>query len=122
MGTTAFGDAMSGGVFATNTGGFAGNGALAAGVGAVESPAVAKAAAGRAGRAALTPAQMEARAQQRLEDDELIRQAQRGERDAFDQLVRRYDGAVLRLALHMLGNEQDAQDVHQEAFLKAYRH
>jgi RNA polymerase sigma-70 factor (ECF subfamily) len=65
---------------------------------------------------------MEARAQQRLEDDELIRQAQRGERDAFDQLVRRYDGAVLRLALHMLGNEQDAQDVHQEAFLKAYRH
>jgi RNA polymerase sigma-70 factor (ECF subfamily) len=29
---------------------------------------------------------------------------------------------VLRLALHMLSNEQDAQDVHQEAFLKAYRH
>ncbi|SEC12846.1 RNA polymerase sigma factor [Terriglobus roseus] len=122
MGTQAFGDAVSGGAFAANTGGFAGNGALVAGVVAVESPAVAKAAAGRAGRAALTPAQMEARAQQRLEDDELIRQAQRGERDAFDQLVRRYDGAVLRLALHMLGNEQDAQDVHQEAFLKAYRH
>lgn len=104
------------------TGSFAANGAFGPGVIAVESPAVAKAAAGRAGRAALTPAQMEARAQQRLEDDELIRQAQRGERDAFDQLVRRYDGAVLRLALHMLGNEQDAQDVHQEAFLKAYRH
>jgi len=65
---------------------------------------------------------VEARAQQRLEDDELIRQAQRGQRESFDQLVRRYDGAVLRLALHMLGNEQDAQDVHQEAFLKAYRH
>ncbi len=30
--------------------------------------------------------------------------------------------ACLRLALHMLGNEQDAQDVHQEAFIKAYRH
>jgi RNA polymerase sigma-70 factor (ECF subfamily) len=88
----------------------------------VESPEVAKVAAGRAGRAGLTPAQIEARAQQRLEDDELIRQAQAGRRDAFDQLVRRYDGAVLRLALHMLGNEQDAQDVHQEAFLKAYRH
>ncbi len=96
--------------------------AFAPGVVAVESPEVAKAAASRAGRAALTPAQIEARAQQRLEDDELIRQAQGGERDAFDQLVRRYDGAVLRLALHMLGNEQDAQDVHQEAFLKAYRH
>ena len=128
MGTQAFGDAISGGAFAANasfagnTAGFAGSGAFGPGVVAVESPAVAKAAAGRAGRAALTPAQMEARAQQRLEDDELIRQAQRGERDSFDQLVRRYDGAVLRLALHMLGNEQDAQDVHQEAFLKAYRH
>ncbi|MCU1320458.1 MAG: polymerase, sigma-24 subunit, subfamily [Acidobacteriaceae bacterium] len=70
----------------------------------------------------LTPAQMEARAQQRSEDDELIREAQRGERTAFDALVRRYDQSVLRLALHMLGNEQDAQDVHQEAFIKAYRH
>jgi RNA polymerase sigma-70 factor (ECF subfamily) len=36
--------------------------------------------------------------------------------------VRRFDQSVLRLALHMLGNEQDAQDVNQEAFLKAYRH
>jgi len=70
----------------------------------------------------LTQAQLEARAQQRIEDDELIRQAQRGERAAFDSLVRRYDQSVLRLALHMLGNEQDAQDVHQEAFIKAYRH
>jgi RNA polymerase sigma-70 factor (ECF subfamily) len=70
----------------------------------------------------LTPAQIEARAQQRAEDDDLIREAQRGDRAAFDSLVRRYDQSVLRLALHMLGNEQDAQDVHQEAFLKAYRH
>jgi RNA polymerase sigma-70 factor (ECF subfamily) len=70
----------------------------------------------------LTQAQMEARAQQRLEDDDLIREAQAGERTAFDALVRRYDQSVLRLALHMLGNEQDAQDVHQEAFIKAYRH
>ncbi len=70
----------------------------------------------------LTPAQVEARALQRTEDDELIREAQRGDRSAFDSLVRRYDQSVLRLALHMLGNEQDAQDVHQEAFLKAYRH
>jgi RNA polymerase sigma-70 factor (ECF subfamily) len=70
----------------------------------------------------LTPAQLEARAQQRIEDDELIREAQKGQRAAFDTLVRRYDQSVLRLALHMLGNEQDAQDVHQEAFIKAYRH
>jgi RNA polymerase sigma-70 factor (ECF subfamily) len=70
----------------------------------------------------LTQAQIEARALQRTEDDDLIREAQRGDRTAFDSLVRRYDQSVLRLALHMLGNEQDAQDVHQEAFLKAYRH
>jgi RNA polymerase sigma-70 factor, ECF subfamily len=70
----------------------------------------------------LTPAQLEARAQQRAEDDDLIREAQKGDRTSFDALVRRYDQAVLRLALHMLGNEQDAQDIHQEAFLKAYRH
>jgi len=69
-----------------------------------------------------TAAALEEKAQQRMEDAEFIRQAQRGERAAFDALVRRYDQQVLRLALHLLGNEQDAQDVHQEAFLKAYRH
>jgi RNA polymerase sigma-70 factor (ECF subfamily) len=73
-------------------------------------------------RAKLTAEQVEARQQQRAEDDDLIRAAQAGERTAFDALVRRYDRSVLRLALHMLGNEQDAQDVHQEAFIKAYRH
>jgi len=73
-------------------------------------------------RARLTAEQLEARQQQRAEDDELIRAAQKGDRSAFDALVRRYDRSVLRLALHMLGNEQDAQDVHQEAFIKAYRH
>ena len=94
-----------------------------AAVAGVESSPVAKAAAQTGSRGAkLTPAQMEARAQQRIEDDELIREAQKGERSAFDSLVRRYDQSVLRLALHMLSNEQDAQDVHQEAFIKAYRH
>jgi RNA polymerase sigma-70 factor (ECF subfamily) len=76
---------------------------------------------GRLG-AKMTQAQLDARALQRSEDDDLIREAQRGERSAFDSLVRRYDQSVLRLALHMLGNEQDAQDIHQEAFIKAYRH
>ncbi|MGB7199100.1 MAG: sigma-70 family RNA polymerase sigma factor [Acidobacteriaceae bacterium] len=58
----------------------------------------------------------------RLQDAELIREAQKGSRVAFDALVRQYDQAVLRLALHLTGSEQDAQDKHQEAFLKAYRH
>lgn len=73
-------------------------------------------------RSRLTAEQMEARQVQRAEDDELIRAAQAGDRSSFDTLVRRYDRSVLRLALHMLGHEQDAQDVHQEAFIKAYRH
>src|SRR5579872_3266337 len=58
----------------------------------------------------------------RVNDSELIREAQRGSRAAFEELVRQYDQPVLRLALHLTGSEQDAQDVYQEAFLKAYRH
>jgi RNA polymerase sigma-70 factor (ECF subfamily) len=51
----------------------------------------------------------------------LIREAQRGNRAAFEELVRHYDQAVLRLALHLTGSESDAQDIYQDAFLKAYR-
>lgn len=58
----------------------------------------------------------------RATETELIREAQKGSRTAFDALVRQYDHAVLRLALHLTGSEQDAQDIHQEAFLKAYRY
>lgn len=58
----------------------------------------------------------------RLNDSELIRASQRGDRGAFETLVRQYDQAVLRLALHLTGSEADAQDIYQEAFLKAYRH
>lgn len=58
----------------------------------------------------------------RAAENELIREAQRGSRTAFDTLVRQYDQAVLRLALHLTGSEQDAEDIHQEAFLKAYRY
>lgn len=94
-----------------------------AAVGAVKSTVMMPNAAAQSGtRTKLTAEQMDARQQQRAEDGELIRAAQKGDRQAFDALVRRYDRSVLRLALHMLGNEQDAQDVHQEAFLKAYRH
>jgi len=57
----------------------------------------------------------------RLDDASLIRAAQRGDRSAFEELVRHYDHAVLRLALHLTGSEAEAQDVYQDAFLKAYR-
>ncbi|HEU5451597.1 MAG TPA: sigma-70 family RNA polymerase sigma factor [Terriglobales bacterium] len=57
----------------------------------------------------------------RVDDTLLIREAQRGNRSAFEELVRNYDQAVLRLALHLTGSDSDAQDIYQEAFLKAYR-
>src|SRR5438128_8399923 len=57
----------------------------------------------------------------RIDDTMLIREAQHGNRAAFEELVRHYDNAVLRLALHLTGSEHDAQDIYQEAFLKAYK-
>ena len=56
-----------------------------------------------------------------VNDAELIRAAQQGDKAAFEELVRLYDQPVLRLALHLTGSEAEAQDIYQEAFLKAYR-
>ena len=56
-----------------------------------------------------------------LEETALIRAAQAGDRDAFEQLVRAYDQSVLRLAMNLLRSPEDAQDVYQEAFLRVYR-
>ena len=57
----------------------------------------------------------------RIDDTVLVREAQRGNRAAFEELVRHYDSAVLRLAMHLTGSEHEAQDIYQEAFLKAYK-
>src|SRR3954452_23381951 len=57
----------------------------------------------------------------RVEENTLIRAAQRGDSDAFEQLVRSYDSNVLRMALNLLHSEEDARDVYQEAFLRVYR-
>lgn len=46
---------------------------------------------------------------------------QRGDQDAFEQLVRAYDQSVLRLAMNLLRSPEDARDVYQEAFLRVYR-
>jgi len=51
----------------------------------------------------------------------LIREAQRGNQDAFERLVREYDRSVLRLAVNLLHSPDEARDVYQEAFLKVYR-
>ena len=64
---------------------------------------------------------MAGQASGRIDDTLLVREAQRGNRAAFEELVRHYDQAVLRLAMHLTGSEPEAQDVYQEAFLKAYK-
>jgi RNA polymerase sigma-70 factor (ECF subfamily) len=56
-----------------------------------------------------------------LDERALVQQAQGGSRPAFEELVRRYDRDVLRLALHLMKRTEDARDVYQEAFLKVYR-
>ncbi len=50
-----------------------------------------------------------------------VAQARAGDEEAFRRLVERHSRAVFRLAFRMTGNEHDAEDVVQEAFLKAYR-
>lgn len=55
-----------------------------------------------------------------VDDSLLIREAQQGNTAAFEELVRRYDRAVLRLAVHLTGSQEDGQDIYQESFLRAY--
>jgi RNA polymerase sigma-70 factor, ECF subfamily len=55
------------------------------------------------------------------EEQALVRKAQAGDRLAFDDLVRRHDRDVLRLALHLVHRPEEARDVYQEGFLRVYR-
>src|SRR6202162_3906893 len=55
------------------------------------------------------------------EERALIERAQSGDREAFEELVQRYDRDVLRIALNVLHKTEDARDVYQEAFLKIYK-
>jgi len=56
-----------------------------------------------------------------LTDTAAVALAREGDSDAFRGLVERHSRAVYRLAHRMTGNPQDAEDVVQETFLKAYR-
>ena len=57
-----------------------------------------------------------------MDDAALVAQTQAGNLDAFTELVGRHDRKILRLARHITGNEEDAEDVLQESFLNAYSH
>lgn len=56
-----------------------------------------------------------------LEEAAWIRAAQNGDQEAFERLVRTYDAGVLRLAFNLLRSVEDAREVYQETFLRAYR-
>ena len=53
-------------------------------------------------------------------EKELVKRAKGGEREAFRELVERYQGRVFHLAFDVLKNREDAEDVIQESFVKAY--
>jgi RNA polymerase sigma-70 factor (ECF subfamily) len=54
-------------------------------------------------------------------DRELVEDAARGSREAFDALVRRHQGAIVNLARAMTAADADADDLAQEAFVRAWR-
>ncbi len=57
-------------------------------------------------------------------DDEhlLVAAAKRGDADAFEELVTRYEAKIFRLTMNITRNREDAEDAMQEAFLKSYAH
>ncbi|HEX5032702.1 MAG TPA: sigma-70 family RNA polymerase sigma factor [Candidatus Eisenbacteria bacterium] len=54
-------------------------------------------------------------------DEQLVRKSQQDDERAFGELVSRYESKVYSLALKMLRNPEDAEDVLQDTFLRAYR-
>lgn len=56
-----------------------------------------------------------------MQDDwELIKQLRQGNKQAYNQIVDRYKGKIYAFLYRMIGNTQDAQDLAQEVFIKAY--
>jgi len=56
-----------------------------------------------------------------LADSELVLRAQRGNMQAFEELVKRYEHKIYSVAFRMLGNEEDAKDALQDTFLRSFR-
>ena len=57
----------------------------------------------------------------RIEEDGLVRRAQRGDLAAYDELVHRYQKRIYATIYHMTSNHEDANDLAQEAFIKAFQ-
>lgn len=57
-----------------------------------------------------------------LSDEDLVEMAKNGDDSAFPQLVKKYSRRILRVGRNITNNDEDAEDVLQETFLKAYTH
>ncbi len=57
-----------------------------------------------------------------MADDSLVRMCQEGDKGAFDELMKRHQMAVMKVALSIVRDKQDAEDEVQNAFWKAYEH
>src|SRR5512142_2963827 len=57
-----------------------------------------------------------------FDESALVARARQGGVEAFTELVNRYERNIFRLARHITQNPEDAEDVLQETFLKAYEH
>lgn len=55
------------------------------------------------------------------EDIQLIKRAQQGDQLAFEQLVYRYDRQVINIAMSFRNDEEDANDIYQEVFIRVFR-
>jgi RNA polymerase sigma factor (sigma-70 family) len=55
------------------------------------------------------------------DDSQLVREAQHGNLKAYDALMRRYQERIYATVYHMTGNHEDANDLAQETFIKAYQ-
>ncbi|HEY3856622.1 MAG TPA: sigma-70 family RNA polymerase sigma factor [Verrucomicrobiae bacterium] len=56
-----------------------------------------------------------------IDDSELVNRAQREDLGAYDQLVRRYQERIYATVYHMTSNHEDAHDLVQDTFIKAFR-
>jgi len=56
-----------------------------------------------------------------LDDAAAVARVRAGEKDAFRLLVERHSQTIFRLAFRMMENEQDAEEIVQDTFLRAYR-
>ena len=57
-----------------------------------------------------------------FDEGPFVAQARKGDDRAFAELVKRYEAKIFRLAQHITQNREDAEDVLQETFLRAYEH